>query len=335
MKLLFFLFICPILLDENNTDYEENESGSNSNVGTFFLPLLLGFDQYQYSNNFIQFFTYLRITDFWEIYNISFPISIKSNGRLRNLEENVVNITCVKTNEFKVDDNNTYYFNCLRPYNKTPSSIKFLSYKDFFVDEIEVDRLILTSYAKYLGSNIQEQTKNNSYLKSEILFFYNSTIINQIKNITIEGEYYFHNFSKNAYLIINKENETDFPCTMKRTEKENDTYLICKPLTSFEGNLNFVAVNLTDINKIMYLNFSENNSYVNFIIEPSSKKLSIGMIVAIVSFCIIFFSFVGLFIYFIKIKDLQPKQSVKNIDKSSNNNLDVNGSTSAINRNKL
>ena len=334
MKLLFFLFICPILLDENSTDYEWDESESEEK-GTFFLPLLLGFDQYQYSNNFIQFFTYLRIIDFWEIYNISFPISVKSNGRLRNLEENIVNITCVKTNKFKIDDNNTYYFNCLKPYNKTPSSIKFLNYKGFFVDEIEIDGLILTSYAKYLGSNIQEQTKNNSYLKSEILFFYNSTIINQIKNITIEGEYYFHNFSKNAYLIINKENEKDFPCTMKRIEKENDTYLICKPLTSFEGNLNFVAVNLTDINKIMYLDFSENNSYVNFIIEPSSKKLSIGMIVAIVSFCIIFFSFVGLFIYFIKIKDLQPKQSVKNIDKSSNNNLDVNGSTSAINRNKL
>ena len=115
---------------------------------------------------------------------------------------------------------------------------------------------------------------------------------------------------------------------MKRTEKENDTYLICKPLTSFEGNLNFVAVNLTDINKIMYLNFSENNSYVNFIIEPNSKKLSIGVIVAIVSICIIFLSFVGLFIYFIKIKDLHPTKY-----KSNKNNIDLKGSNSSSNIN--
>ena len=272
-----------------------------------------------------------------EIYNISFPISIKSIGRLRNLEENILNMTCIKNRKFD-NDENAYFFNCTKPYNKTPSSIKFLNYKDFFVNGIKTNKLILTSYAKYLGSNIQEQTRNNSYLKEEILFFYNSIIINQIKNITIKGEYY-NEFSKNAYLIFNKENEKDFPCIMEKNEEENDTYfLICKPLISLEGNLNFVAVNLTDINKIIYLNFNENNSYVNFIIKSSSEGLSIGVIVAIVSICIIFLSFVGLFIYFIKIKDLHPtppKKKIENIDKNndkSNNNLDVNGSTSIINR---
>ena len=83
----------------------------------------------------------------------------------------------------------------------------------------------------------------------------------------------------------------------------NETYfLICKPQTSFEGNLNFAEVNLTDINKIIYIYFGKNNPIVNFIIEPSSKRLSIGVIVAIVSICVIFISFIGIFIYFIKIK---------------------------------
>ena len=114
-------------------------------------------------------------------------------------------------------------------------------------------------------------------------------------------------------------------------QKMHIYYLICKPLTSLEGNLNFVAVNLTDINKIMYLNFSENNSYVNFIIKPSSKKLSIGVIVAIVSICVIFLSFIGLFIYFMKIKDLRPTPPMKYVNKSNNNNHDVNGSTFILN----
>ena len=313
MKLLFFLFICQIISDDDP-------------------PLLLGFDQYEYSEDIIQFSTHLSIIYFWDIYNISFPISINSYGRLRNLEEEIIYVTCNKSLEFQYDES-SYYFNCVKPYNKTPSSVKFLNYKDFFINGKKTNNLILTSYAKYLGSNIQEQTRNNSYLKPEILFFNNSTIINLNKNITIKGEYYHHQFSKNAYLIINKENETDFPCIMKKNEEENDTYLICKPLTSFEGNLNFVAVNLTDINKIMYLNFSENNPYVNFIIS-NSKRLSIGVIVAIVSICIIFLSFVGLFIYFIKIKNLHPTPSVKFFDKTSKKNFDVKSSNSSSNINR-
>jgi hypothetical protein len=327
MKLLFFLFIWQILFDETNEDFKHLEE---DNIST---SLLLGFDQYEYSNNLIQFLAYLRIIDFWEIENITFPISIKSNGRLRNLEENVVNMTCIKDSVFEDDYYNIYnYYNCSYPYNKTPSSVEFLNYRNFFINGIKANKLILTSYAKYLGSNIQEQTRNNSYLKSEILFFYNSTIINQIKNITIEGIYY-NEFSENAYLLFNTENEKDFPCTMEKNGEKNDIYyLICKPLTSLEGNLNFVAVNLTDINKIMYLNFSENNSYVNFIIKPSSKKLSIGVIVAIVSFCVIFLSFIGLSIYFMKIKDLRPTPPMKYVNKSNNNNHDVNGSTFILNR---
>ena len=320
-----------IINDIWNLSESENPSTTPSDQAIYIFPLLLlGFDHYNYSNNSIQFFTHLRIINISDIYYISFPISINSYGRLRNLEEEIIYVTCNKSLEFQYDES-SYYFNCVKRYNKTPSSVKFLNYKDFFIDELKANKLILTSYAKYLGSNIQEQTRNNSYLKPEILFFNNSTIINLNKNITIKGEYYHHQFSKNAYLLINKENETDFPCIMKKNEEENDTYLICKPLTSFEGNLNFVAVNLSDINKIMYLNFSENNPYVNFIIS-NSKRLSIGVIVAIVSICIIFLSFVGLFIYFIKIKNLHPTPSIKYINKSRKNNRKVNSSSFTMNR---
>ena len=155
-------------------------------------------------------------------------------------------------------------------YYKFPSSIKFLNYKEIFLNGNLNYPSELTSYAEYLSSNIQKQIWAHPYLTSEILFFNNSIIINQINFIIIEGKYY-NEYSKKAYLIFNKKNDNDIdiPCIMeKKIGPINETYFLkSKPHTSFEGNLNFAAVNLTDINKIIYLYFSENNPYVNFIYQ--------------------------------------------------------------------
>ena len=270
----------------------------------------------------------MNLIIFIKIYNISFPISIKSDGRLRNLKEEIINVTCFN-NEVFMNYESIYFFNCSASYNETPSSVQLLNYKDFFIDGVKTNYLELTSYAKYLGSNIQEQKGENSYLNSEIFFFNNSRIINQVNNITIEGVFY-NNYSVNANLIFIE--EKDIPCTMEKiVEEENKFILICYPLTDFEGNLKFAAVNFTGIHRIMYLYFYENNTIVNFVIPPniknkSSKGLSIGVIVAIVSLCAIFFSFIGILIYYIKLKDISPSPSIKYVDKSSNNNIDVNGS---------
>jgi len=131
MKLLFFLFICQIILDETNSDE------------------LIGFDQYKYSNNLIQFFTYIKIINFWKIDYISFHISIESEEKLSNLDENNINITCIIIGVLGIDKN-IYYYNCSNPYNKNPSSIKLLNYQNIFIGGIKANKLILTSYANIL-----------------------------------------------------------------------------------------------------------------------------------------------------------------------------------------
>jgi hypothetical protein len=325
MKILLFFFISSIFLykfrniniyekflnskklQENDTAYEEEEHiiPSNDNVdddepekektknSTNIFPLLLGFDHYEYSNNLIKFFAYLRINDYWEIYNISFPISIESDRNLRNLEDEVINIICTKEDN-NIDDESIYIFNCSNSYNKTPLSVRFLNYEEFFINDIKFNNLELTSYAKYLSSNIQEQVGENGNLNKAQLSFKNSTITNQIRNITIEGENDNNIASNNAYLLY-QDNDAKFKnisCTIIKKNGNNKIFnLICKPLTTFKGNLSFASVYLIDTIQIMYLDFKENYPFVNFtfqnvntviIHKESSGGLSEGVIVIII-----------------------------------------------------
>ena len=328
MRIILFLFINSILfyrcrniniyekflnsrkLQEDDTSYEEEEQSSPSNDNgdddepeqekiknsTNIFPLLLGFDQYEYSNNLIQFFAYLRIIDFGKIDNISFPISIETDEKLRNLENEVIKITCTSGND-NVGDESIYIFNCSRSYNRTPLSLKFLNYEGFFINDIKINNLESTSYAKYLSSNIQNQVGENGNLNKIQLSFKNSTIINQVNNITIEGENDNNIVSNNAYLLY-QENDIKYKnisCTIIKKIGSNKLFnLICKPLFTFEGNLSFATVTLIDTSQSMYLDFNENYPFVNFTFKSekliilkgsSSGGLSEGAIVIIVFVC--------------------------------------------------
>ena len=307
MRIILFLFINSILfyrcrniniygkflnsrkLQEDDTSYEEEEQSSPSNDNgdddepeqekiknsTNIFSLLLGFDQYEYSNNLIQFFAYLRIIDFGKIDNISFPISIETDEKLRNLENEVIKITCTSGND-NVGDESIYIFNCSRSYNRTPLSLKFLNYEGFFINDIKINNLESTSYAKYLSSNIQNQVGENGNLNKIQLSFKNSTIINQVNNITIEGENDNNIVSNNAYLLY-QENDIKYKnisCTIIKKIGSNKLFnLICKPLFTFEGNLSFATVTLIDTSQSMYLDFNENYPFVNFTFK--SEKMII------------------------------------------------------------
>ena len=307
MRIILFLFINSILfyrcrniniyekflnsrkLQEDDTSYEEEEQSSPSNDNgdgdepeqekiknsTNIFSLLLGFDQYEYSNNLIQFFAYLRIIDFGKIDNISFPISIETDEKLRNLENEVIKITCTSGND-NVGDESIYIFNCSRSYNRTPLSLKFLNYEGFFINDIKINNLESTSYAKYLSSNIQDQVGENGNLNKIQLSFKNSTIINQVNNITIEGKNDNNIVSNNAYLLY-QENDIKYKnisCTIIKKIGSNKLFnLICKPLFTFEGNLSFATVTLIDTSQSMYLDFNENYPFVNFTFK--SEKMII------------------------------------------------------------
>ena len=130
MKLLFLLISQIFFTSCKKINMYENVLDSRKlNENTSIFPaLLLGFDQYRYSHNLIQFLVHSLIIDFWGIDYISFPISIKSNDRLRNLEEEVIYINCIKKQGiYNYYYGNIYYYNCSNSYYKFPSSIKFLN----------------------------------------------------------------------------------------------------------------------------------------------------------------------------------------------------------------
>ena len=330
-------------IDSTNEEIDTDTVESGNSTYNKSQLLLLGFDRYQYNdiNNLIQFYTYIKIVGLEEIENISFTVSITSNRSLRNLEEEEVNIIGTKEGNM-VGDKNTYSFNCTGEYNKTPLQVKFFKDKDFFINGIKINKsldLNLTSYAEYLSSNIQDQISENPYLLEDPLIFNNSKIVNQNKNITIDGEYYY-NYSKNAYLFSKEESDKHIPCLMeKKVGTKGYLYsLDCKPSSSFVGDLNDYLVNLTDIKRLMFFEFKENNSFVNYTIEEekaknnkkdSSKKISAGIIVLIILACIAVLAILGVMFFCMRKKGLKspPNQS----QDKNNNTLGVNQYNSSSN----
>lgn len=314
--------------NEETTDITTNWNSTPNKTQTL---LLLGFDRYQYNstNKLIQFYTYIKIEGL-DIDNISFPISIKSNRRIRNLEEKEVNITGIKEGNMN-DDKNIFFFNCRGEYNKTPSKVEFLKDEDFYINGNKTNlSLELTPYAQYLGSNIQNQISSNSYLSKDPIIFKNSKIINQNKNIIIEGEYH-GNYSENAYLFSKEGKDNHIPCTMEpKVGEYNIHFLNCKPSSSFKDDLNNYLVNLKDINRLMFFDFNENDSIVDCPIEKekdSSKKISAGIIVLIIFVCIAVLAILGVAFYCMRKRSFQSNQTR---DKN-NNTLGVNQYNSSSN----
>ena len=366
MKILLFLFIISILLNsskninvykkflnlrkldegdtsDNNSLTEEIDSTYEENYSelptiwdsTYNIPpqlLLFGFDRYQYNNTnkLIQFYTYIKIDGLATKDNISFPVTIKSNRRLRDLEEEEVNIIGINEGNIK-DEKNVYFFNCKGEYNKTPSKVEFKKDNDFYINGKKND-LDLTSYAQYVSSNIQDQKDENLYLIKSPVKFKNSTIINPNKMFTIEGEYK-GKYSKNADLFNKKGDDKHIPCTMEHKINTSNRYsLNCKPLSSFKDDLDdYYLVNLTDINKLMFFDFNESDSFVNYTIEKekdSSNKISAGIIVLIIIACIAVLAILGVMFYCMRKKNFQP--STQSTDKN-NNTLGVNQYNSSSN----
>ena len=366
MKILLFLFINSILLNSSKNIYvykkflylrkfDEGDTSDNNSLteeidstyeenyselptiwdSTYNIPpqlLLFGFNRYQYNNTnkLIQFYTYIKIDGLATKDNISFPVTIKSNRRLRDLEEEEVNIIGINEGNIK-DEKNVYFFNCKGEYNKIPSKVEFIKDKDFYINGIK-NYLDLTSYAQYVSSNIQNQTGQNLYLIQITVIFKNSTIINQNKMITIEGEYN-DSYSKNAYLFNKKGDDKHIPCIMEHKINTSNIYsLNCKPLSSFKDDLDDYLVNLTDINKLMFFDFNESDSFVNYTIEKekdSSNKISAGIIALIIIACIAVLAILGVMFYCMRKKNFQPP-STQSTDKN-NNTLGVNQYNSSSN----
>ena len=117
----------------------------------------------------------------------------------------------------------------------------------------------------------------------------------------------------------------------KSGQPSNKYFLNCKPLSSFNDDLDDYLVNLTDINKLMFFNFTGSDSSVNYTIEKekdSSNKISAGIIVLIIIACIAVLAILGVMFYCMRKKNFQP--STQSTDKN-NNTLGVNQYNSSSN----
>ena len=246
------------------------------------------------------------------------------------MEEKIINITGYNENGNN-DEKEVYIFRCLGIYNETPISVQYLNNDELYIDGIKPINSEVTPYAKQLSYNIQEQKNEKSYLKKEPVYLYNSTVINQLNNIKVEGEY-DNDYSKKGYLIFDKEDH-NIPCTMDKIIGTRNSYsLICKPNSSFKGNLSDYTVNLEDINKLMFFKFNNPDSYVSIELKKekdSSKTISAGIIVLIIFACIAVLVILGLMFYCMRKKSLHPSPS-QSRDKN-NNTLGVNAYNSSSN----
>ena len=79
------------------------------------------------------------------------------------MEEEIIYVACDKNLEFQYDES-SYYFNCVKPYNKTPSSDDIL-----FVDFEEVARGIVDGYLNHqVGKTIVFYQKYVNTMTSRI-----------------------------------------------------------------------------------------------------------------------------------------------------------------------
>lgn len=299
--------------------------------------ILLGFDQYEYSKNLITFFMYLTFGDNKiDLNNVTFKVSITYNRSLRILEEEA-NIYCNHYNKNNVI-NDIYIMNCTGNAIDTPSKVKYIS-GNIIINGKKPLNFEETSLGRLLGDNIQNQRGLNNNLKNKLCYLINSNIINEKKNISVEGETLCENelISNNSNLIVkdifNKSN--NISC---KVEKGNIKYkLVCNPKTSVKADLNQTLCILNEKEINLYLRFKDGEkSSINYIIEPVkiynqkkiSRRLSDSIILVIIIAIAVVLAIICSVIFLFRFKTKVPLDIEQKI---YNSNTGISGTNSTTN----
>ena len=282
--------------------------------------LLLGFDNYEYTNNSIKFLTHLRVSCFPDdVENIRVIANIYNNSRLRNLQETKVEIDCTNPTKKSLD---IYTFICSKQVNGPVSRVEF---KSIELNENSIDPQIIG--INDIIKNIQDQT-NDIFSKNTYILEDSTLSQTDNKTITIEGKYSdsIDLTSNNSTLFFDDNGEKkSVPCSIEKAS-ENKVKVICniekavvenkiskmiRNIQSSEADLennNLILVNDKNINiisgfnegnSIFYIsnssgipqssgdiNNQDNLQYNYFRSKKSSGKLSTGGIVAIIIPCL-------------------------------------------------
>ena len=274
--------------------------------------LLLGFDNYKYSNNEINFTTHLRVAcspD--EVESIRILAKIYNNSKLRNLQETNVEIDCINPTKSELD---IYSFNCSKQVNGPVSRVEFINIE---LNENSIDPQIFLN--NDMIKNIQNQT-NDIFSKSTYILEDSNLSQTDSKTITIEGTYsdskdltsdnstlFFDDNKKSVPCSIEKASATKVKvvCNLEKLTIENKISRIKRNIESSDIDLklkNLITINDKNINlisgfnegnSVFYISNSTNppitleNEQYNFVrSKKSSGKLSAGGIVAIIIPCL-------------------------------------------------
>lgn len=215
------------------------------------------------------FLVYLKVSNYNKIMSLSGMININYRNSSKQIENDNKNLSC----SIKNRKNYLYIYTCKAQTTRNISEIKIIL-NSMKLDENALDS---TPLAVYTNDQIQNKTLSNlidSFLlySSNILVMENCEIINQMGNITIQGNINSKNIlSNNSYILLSTNNDIkNISCIFEIKKKnENKFNLILMPNDSLEGNLNRAIVKINkNINLI--LNFRGNDE-INYIHDKTNE----------------------------------------------------------------
>jgi len=290
---------------------------------TEYIPLpesyIFGFSNYEFSENpyMIKYDIIARLANYPnnEIDNITMKVDLVTS---KSEEEEV---TCIRTRNMS---SNIYRFVCSKEVSEPVSQISYINNSMILNGKIPLNSS-MSEIAKFLGKNIQFQTKNIfSDPNIDIIFFKNCYVYGENNTLIFEGETYGSTInSKDSTLaFVQGEDIKNVGCIIN--DGRNKSFqMICKPNFNVNADLsNNNAVYIDDMGKNGMMFFEEgksfaklvlvNNSELKFIRNSSSEKSSLGIIVVIIILSIAFVATMTIIIILCIRKKLSKKKDQEN-----------------------
>ena len=290
---------------------------------TEYIPLpesyIFGFSNYEFSENpyMIKYDIIARLANYPnnEIDNITMKVDLVTS---KSEEEEV---TCIRTRNMS---SNIYRFVCSKEVSEPVSQISYINNSMILNGKIPLNSS-MSEIAKFLGKNIQFQTKNIfSDPNIDIIFFKNCYVYGENNTLIFEGETYGSTInSKDSTLaFVQGEDIKNVGCIIN--DGGNKSFqMICKPNFNVNADLsNNNAVYIDDMGKNGMMFFEEgksfaklvlvNNSELKFIRNSSSEKSSLGIIVVIIILSIAFVAIMTIIIILCIRKKLSKKKDQEN-----------------------
>lgn len=321
---------------ENSDTYEtdfnlEKNENSDTNSDTAYANstltppkpkiILLGFGNFLSDQNLISFNVFFKRL-YTQIYPLIVYLNIrinKNNTRLRNLEEEIKSVKCLKIGEDNGNDDNLNY-NCqLETSLDNITSVSADKNVVFAYDDVnnitDID-IPFTPNANKASKNIQNEKEN---LKTYIIL---ENSIKSENNLTFafivfgEANENLQNGTANLFLDSIEDGKLrDIPCILNvRGDKHYE--LECTPNDSISGYLNNANVKTSEGQNLIISMKENEDDYISFDIhnnEYDNKKsfrkgLSGGTIAAIVISCTFVIIAVTIIIFLCNRKPVQPLQ---------------------------